>query len=208
MRVIAFAGAKGSGKNTAADMVGHLLHARPDGQVRRPLELIAFADPMREALAALVPRAVVGEQKNEPCPLLGGATGRDLLIALGEGVRAVHANFWAEHLARRLDNIDATASPRWSVVVAVTDLRRANELDALEAWERGSPDRHLARVWIERPGHSADEVLEASVRERCAVISNAGTPADLWIRCAALAAWARGERVTVPFDDAPREVLA
>lgn len=194
MRVIAFAGAKGSGKNTAADMVGSLLHANPDGMVRRPLVLIAFADPMREALAALVPRAVVGEQKNEPCPLLGGATGRDLLIALGEGVRRVHANFWAEHLARRLDHIDTATMG--SAVVAVTDLRRANELDALEAWERGRVGRQLARVWIERPGHAADEVLETSVRERCAVISNAGTPADLWIRCAALAAWARGEAVT------------
>lgn len=213
MRVIAFAGAKGSGKNTAADMVGGLLHG-----VARGLEVVrfdyyqaAFADRIRAAALALgVPSSALFEHKDQPSALLGGATGRALLVALGEAVRSVSPNFWADALVRHLDELEEGGGSAYRVV-AVTDLRRANELDALEAWEAARPGRQLARVWIERPEHDADEVLDRGVRSRCAVIRNAGTPADLWIRCAALAAWARGEAVTAtPLEaelaDVPRRV--
>lgn len=191
MRVIALAGPKGSGKNTVADMIADMIAASTC------YRQIAFADPLRAAAKALgVPWAELTDGKDRPSSVLGGATGRDLLVALGEAVRRVTPNFWADALARRL--------ARGFGVIIVTDVRRANELDALEAWERSGEGCHLARVWIERPGHSADEVLEPALRERCAVIRNAGSLADLRAQANKLAAWAKGESACLRGQQGPQ----
>lgn len=186
MRVITLTGPKRSGKNTMADLVGEEL-----GALGVELRQAAFADPLRWAGDAIgLPTAATRELKDQPCDELGGHTGREFLIEFGTTcVRGLCPTFWVDHMVRRLDALEA-ADP--SQPVAITDLRFANELDALEAWSLAKPGRWLAAVWVERRGATADEILEPRLRERCAVIGNAGTLADLRVRAAAIAEWAAG----------------
>jgi len=184
MRVVSLAGPKGSGKNEIAKMATRLLFERHI--VARE---VAFADPIRAMADALgLPWKATRADKDRPCDDLHGATGRGMLNALGEAVRGVDPDYFATHMWQRLDDLARTDPDG---VLFVTDTRRANELTALERWA-SQPGRHLARLWVSRPGHDADEVIEASVRARCVEVSNAGSIADLEIKAAAIASWLSG----------------
>jgi len=183
MRVITLTGPKRSGKNTLADLIGEELGARGV-----ELRQAAFADPLRWAGDAIgLPAAATRELKDQPCDELGGRTGREFLIEFGTRcVRGLCPTFWVDHMIRRLDALEAEgAGP-----VAITDLRFSNELTALETWAHARPGRWLAAVWVERPGASTDEILEVSLRERCAVVANAGGLDDLRVRAGGIAEWA------------------
>ena len=182
MRVVSLAGPKGSGKNALATLITSALRAH-----RLTVEEVAFADPMRWACDAMgIPFHVTRGAKTGVSGHVGAATGRATLIAVGETMRGLCPGFWADHMFARLDAF-ACSDP--DALVIVTDTRRENEVDALDAWQRSGPDRSLARLWITRPGADADEVIEASVRARCVTIQNAGTLADLSVRAADVADW-------------------
>lgn len=189
MRVLSLAGPKGSGKNTLATLVREALDRR--GVTDH--DEVAFADPMRWACDAMGIPADVTREHKDWAGHLGWFTGRDVLVMLGEGMRSLAPNFWADHMLVRLTDI-ARAEP--GTIVIVTDTRRDNEVNALETWS-AKPGRHLAKLWIERPGHDADEVLEATVRARCIVLANAGSLADLRAKAEGIADWLAGETTQV-----------
>lgn len=182
MRVVSLAGPKGSGKNALATLIASALRTH-----RLTAEEVAFADPMRWACDAIgIPFHVTRGAKTEVSGHVGTATGRATLIAIGETMRGLCPNFWADHMYNRLDAI-ACSDP--DALVIVTDTRRENEVDALDAWQRSGPGRLLARLWVTRPGADEDEVCEASVRARCVTIQNSGTLADLEVKAAGVADW-------------------
>ena len=155
---------------------------------------VAFADPMRWACDAMgIPADVTREHKTEVSGYVGQATGRDVLVAVGECMRSLAPDFWADHMFSRLND---RANDEPGAIVIVTDTRRDNEVNALETWS-AKPGRHLAKLWIERPGHDADEVLESTVRARCIVLPNAGSLADLRAKAEGIADWLAGETAQV-----------
>lgn len=184
MRVIMLTGPKRSGKNALADAIGD--HLESGGVALRQ---VAFADPMRWAVDAIgLPRRSTREDKDLPCAELGGKPGRDLLLALGALARGMSPSFWVDHMIRRLDALEVEdPSP-----VIVTDARFANELGALLTWAAARPDRHLAPLWVERPGAAEDEVLDPMLRNRCVVVRNAGGLGDLRVRAIGISDWAAG----------------
>ena len=186
MRVVSLAGPKGSGKNALATFIVSALRTH-----RLTAEEVAFADPLRWACDAMgIPFVVTRGAKTEVTGHVGIVTGRQVLVALGETMRGLAPNFWADHMYNRLDDL-ACSDP--DALVIVTDTRRENEVDALDAWQRSGPGRLLARLWVTRPGADADEVIEPSVRTRCVTIQNDGTLADLAVRAAGVADWLAGE---------------
>lgn len=191
MHVLSLAGPKGSGKNTLATFIREAL----DWCGVIDHDEVAFADPMRWACDAIgIPADVTRERKTEVSGHVNGATGREVLVALGECMRSLAPDFWADHMGHRLNAI-AHGEP--DAIVIVTDTRRDNEVAVLEAWASVDAGRHLAKLWIERPGHEADEVLESTVRARCIVLSNAGSLADLRAKAEGIADWLAGETAQV-----------
>jgi hypothetical protein len=186
MRIVALAGPKGSGKNTLADMIEDVGFGSDD------VEQVAFADPLRWAADALGLTGAVAGRKDAPCTDLGGHTGREFLVGLGEMLRGFNPEFFTAHMRERLGALalDDRGEPAVDAVV-VTDLRRVNEVEALRAWA-AETGNDIACLWIERPGRDADEVLQPEVRSKCVVISNAGDLDDLAVKAAAIAEWAAG----------------
>ena len=157
MRVVSLAGPKGSGKNALATLITSALRAH-----RLTVEEVAFADPMRWACDAMgIPFHVTRGGKSEVSGHVGTATGRATLIAIGETMRGLCPNFWADHMYNRLDAI-ACSDP--DALVIVTDTRRENEVDALDAWQRSGPGRLLARLWVTRPGADEDGAARLGLR--------------------------------------------
>lgn len=186
MRILALIGAKRSGKNTLADLV--------DAEVMRlggRMAQVAMADAVRAAAdAAGLPPAATRANKDEPCPELGGRPGRDFLIMLGMGARELYPAFWIDSMIRKLDRLETGG---WRAV-AITDLRFVNELLAVQAWTgRDYLKRSLLTVWIDRPGFTADEVMEPQIRHQAHVeVHNSGTVEDLRGAADQLARWCVG----------------
>lgn len=157
MRLIAFFGPSKSGKDECARIVGDLV--RP-----RPFLRIEFAEPIRWALEAMgVPRSHLRERKDEPCADLGGRTGREAMVALGEGIRAVDPLYYVRHALMR-----AEMRTRDDESVAISDGRTVDEARAVR-------DAGGLCVWVQRPSAAADAVLEPEVRALCqAEIDNSG----------------------------------
>ncbi|MFE4860791.1 hypothetical protein [Streptomyces sp. NPDC056670] len=172
-------GRAGSGKDTAA---ARLVSAHQFVRV-------AFADPLKESALRLDP--IVGAEGTSygtlPIRLSDVVKRygwdwaknsypevRRTLQRLGEAVREDDPGFW---LRMALDKV-ATAD-RWSLPVVVSDVRYANEADALRA-------AGALMVRIERPGASAGGEAARHVSEldldaypADVTIPNAGTLADL-----------------------------
>lgn len=130
-QVIGICGGKGQGKDTVAQ---HL-------RTRFSMRQIAFADPMKAALAVMfnVPEHIFHEPdlKEKPLPELLGRTPRYLMVTLGTewGRDLVHPELWTTLLSRRLD---LAVGERMSVVVS--DVRFDNEAQIIldrggELWQ-------------------------------------------------------------------------
>ncbi|MFD8955707.1 hypothetical protein ACFV0W_01935 [Streptomyces anulatus] len=178
-RHVALMGRAGSGKDTAAArLVSRYQFVR-----------VAFADPLKDSALRLDP--IVGAESTSygslPIRLSDVVKRygwdraktaypevRRTLQNLGESVRADDPDFW---LRMALDKV-ATAD-RWSLPVVVSDVRYANEADALRA-------AGALMVRIERPGASAGGEAARHVSEldldaypADVTIPNTGTLADL-----------------------------
>jgi len=166
LRIIAFAGPAGSGKDTCADELARQIRSlggvRCEGRgvtVLHAVRRFALATPLREACDALgLSSAATREEKDRPCADLEGRTGRDLLVALGRAVREVGGpGFMTRRFlaaARDWANIRSRA---WAVV---SDLRTAEEARLLR--EAGA-----TLVWVDRPGDRPDVWLQPEVRAAC-----------------------------------------
>lgn len=141
LQIVAFAGPAGAGKDTCADRFAARLAARiGSSRVRR----MALAAPLRDACDALgVKPSATRQHKDRPCEQLGGATGRDLLVAVGRAIRDVGGPLYmARLLAARARE---WAGVRLQAFVVVSDLRTVAEADELRA-QAGA-----MIVWVDRP---------------------------------------------------------
>ncbi|MET9147293.1 hypothetical protein [Streptomyces sp. NPDC004042] len=178
-RHVALMGRAGSGKDTAAARLVQ----------RYAFVRVAFADPLKEAARRLNP--IVGAEGTSygalPIRLTDVVSRygwdraknaypevRRTLQNLGETVRADDSDFWLKLALNKIATAD-----RWSLPVVVSDVRYANEADALRA-------AGALMVRIERPGASAggnaaDHVSEHALDDFTAdvTIPNTGTVADL-----------------------------
>ncbi len=144
---------KESGKTTVADLI-----------VRRGYVPIAFADPVRDGVAAAFGldrdwfREVSSNQNTKEIPLdeLGGRTPREMLVQFGMYFRdEVSETHWADVAVRRIQDTRARGRR-----VVVTDCRFENEAQAVqniggivigiqrpESWKPNTQDRAEAAVY-------------------------------------------------------------
>ena len=167
MRLIALFGPKRSGKDEAARILGSLLHGGW-------FDCIAFADPIRDACLALgLSTAAVCERKDEPCAALDGHPGRAALVAIGEAVRSLAPDYFAQHAIERARDFGG--------LVVITDGRRVNEARAVR-------DAGGVCVWVHRPEaherRAEDVVLEQEAHALCDFeIQNTGDLDHLRAEC-------------------------
>lgn len=176
--LIGLMGAAGAGKNT----VGEIL-------LRAGWQQMAFADPLRDGLAAMLwlPTECYVSRKEQPIEWLGGATPRMLMQTLGTewGRNLVCADIWVRIAERRLDAFERadTFEPVPIAGVVFTDVRFPDEAAMIR--------RRGGALWrIERPGATpvrahVSETAAADVAADRTVV-NDGTLLDLEMRVAAL----------------------
>lgn len=186
--LVGLTGKKRSGKDTAA--------ARLVGE--HGFRRLAFADPMRDALAALNPWTVVYDDEVGPLAEAAGfrspagtyrlsfllesagwegAKGtrevRRLLQHYGTAIRDIKPGFWVDLTMERASTLLAHGES-----VVITDVRFPDELDAVHLL--GGEHWH-----IQRPGlasddtHVSETALDSRVHQADAVLHNTGTVADL-----------------------------
>lgn len=147
--IVAICGKAGSGKDTAARILSEMLS----------FTRIAFADPLKEALAIIANEPVEyyhdNAKKEEICPLFN-MTRREAMQKFGtEAVRGVLGdNIWLE---RALQSIKTLQETRGRSRYVVTDCRFDNEARALK--EHGA-----IIVEIERPDHAPQTPKHSSER--------------------------------------------
>jgi hypothetical protein len=111
MKIVAFTGYKGSGKTTAAQMLGY--------------ELRPFASTLKRMLAVLglTDDQIYGSLKETPCDLLGGHTPRHAMQTLGTewGRECIDPEIWLRSWKHSLPQVD----------IVVDDLRFPNEAQLL-----------------------------------------------------------------------------
>ncbi len=168
MRLIALAGRAGSGKNTAAQMLG--------------AHEISFAEPMKrfcQEVFAFSDSQVWGpsEERNRPDPRYNGLTARHALQTLGtEWGRACYSDVWAELGVRRAQ---ACGAP----LVVITDCRFVNEARVVraaggEVWRIVRPGAGLsgaAGLHSSETEQESPEFLKLVTR----VVANTGSIEDL-----------------------------
>lgn len=171
-QVFAFTGLKGSGKDTAAK---YILDGKFDDSV-----LIKFADPLKNMIRTLLTEAgfnpdqiedmVEGNLKEMPIMEFGGRSCRYLMQTLGTewGREKVCDSLWIDITLNKIAN-----SPK--PIIVVTDLRFANELEAMR-----SVDAIIHRIErgtvVDKDMHPSETfVMEMDVP----VIKNDGTIEDL-----------------------------
>lgn len=140
--LIALTGYAGSGKDTIAD---HLVESH--GYVK-----LAFADPLRE-LAMLNPQyaEIIDEHGGYEAAKRAHGYIRNYLIQLGEGIRSVDRFFFAKALSSKVLHEVRASGGRPKIVV--TDLRRDQEVEALEELGFSIAVVHRPGV-ISEPGES------------------------------------------------------
>lgn len=168
MRVVAFAGQKGAGKDTAAAVF-----------VEKGFTNLKFADGLKAMLRAflayrgvpdvMIERMLEGDLKEVPSPALGGRTPRFAMQALGDGWGRdmMHPNLWADATADAID---------LHPLVVISDLRRANELDVVR--EKGGEAYLIERAGGGEDAHASEQEF-ASLRVN-ARFENSAPTADLF----------------------------
>lgn len=160
--LIAFTGLAGSGKSTAAL---HLVQRHGFARVR-------LAGPLKAMLRALglTEQEVDGDQKEEPCELLGGQTPRWAMQTLGTewGRELISGDLWTRAWWQAVHNVPV-GQP-----VVVDDLRFINEAAAVQALNG-------TIVLVNRPGAgvgAAGHPSEGIALPHHATIDNAGSMDD------------------------------
>jgi len=179
MQIVGLIGKAGSGKDTAAQHLSVALSARG-----KRVRVMAFADPIRQALLALgVPAAHAFERhlKEQPIEGWGGKSYRELAQTLGtEWARHMHGeDFWIRRLAERLVNLGTKGD--LPDVLIITDVRMQNEADWIVC-------RKGLLVDVQRPGLAAVRThsSEAAVRGDRVVLHNDSDLVGLKHRCGEL----------------------
>lgn len=172
---IALTGKAGAGKDTAGGLLSLLLQ-----KAGYTTTVMAFADPIRDMLSAIVPSEYMTDRTLKELPAPGtGISYRELAQTLGtEWGRARHPDLWLRIAGGRIASFEASCvQQRAQCPVAIfTDARFPNEL----AWVRR---RGGLAVRVERHGL---EPVRAHASETAAddvpadiVVTNNGTLSEL-----------------------------
>lgn len=181
MKLIAFAGRAGSGKNTATEALSK----------RFETSELAFADPLYDALSAMMGLQPMTDHdlrklcqdrdfKESPSSALSGMSPRQALQQLGDWVRATFgADYLIRRVQERLANIENSQWP--SELAIITDLRTEQEAD----WVRrhGGLVVHVTRPDHDRPlattllCHTTERTLNVYPGDDYLI--NSGTPDEL-----------------------------
>jgi len=187
--IIALTGPSKSGKDQAAAYLCEAWRHRAARGAQTTTDLerahdsavtMALADPLRWAADALgIPANVTREDKDVPQPFLGGRTGRDVLLALGETVRAACGDDYLARLgAQRARDLESG-----SRLVVVTDVRRDVEADTLVLGR-------ARLLFVDRGVDSRQDALYGPESARMETIAhplrNRGGLAELRITCDAV----------------------
>lgn len=121
MDIIAFAGTKGAGKDTAADALPDRVNVKFAGGIKIMLgALMRYQGATTEEVDA----HLEGDKKGESCPYLNGQTARYAMQALGEdfGRQSMGEHFWVSVTGRYCA---ANGLKR----IVITDVRHENECE-------------------------------------------------------------------------------
>lgn len=152
--VIGFCGPMGSGKSTAADMVGSLV------RVHR----MSFADPIRSMLVALgVPEDNLRNpaRKKEPLESFGGRSARELMQTLGTewGRGHVGPDVWVNAVRRQIEGGMLGGESFWPIVI--DDVRFDNEARMIAALK--GVVIQIVRPGYEAGGHASESGIAAQL---------------------------------------------
>jgi hypothetical protein len=120
--------------------------------------LVSFADPVKQLLMYMFnlshEHLYTEMGKSSRPPSLGGASVREMLVKVGQGLRILlGANLWVSRLCNQLNNLDT--------VYIVTDVRDAMEYGALL-------NKNAYQIKLKRHiSSSADSVEEALLPDNC-----------------------------------------
>lgn len=163
LKLIAFAGFKGSGKTSAAQhLESNYAYYRTN-----------FAWPLKEFCRVIgLTDEDLNEGKDKPHPFLGGKTPRDFQKAVGTdaGRELIWEDIWVDVHRRRIESLLSGG-----ICVVNDDVRMENELRSIR--ELGG-----IVVWVNRPGVTSDgHKTEQDIRHLCDFeIDNGGTLPALW----------------------------
>jgi hypothetical protein len=142
-RIIALCGHKHSGKSTLAQdlskHVGDCIDKGDKGSLPggvTAVKVVSFGDALRAAVRQVfrLSDEEITDLKDEPISRLGGASGRDCLVNLGEGVKSIYPNVWLDHLASKIFQHNVGSGyTRGQCLYIIDDLRRQNEYDWIKA---------------------------------------------------------------------------
>lgn len=150
-----------AGKDTVAELLSVALTSRGLGVVVRSL-----AFPIKTALTRLTGRSFHGDKiKAEPVEILGGITGRDAMISLGDWARSHNPNVFVEALKAAPLGADFN-------VVLVPDVRRKNEVARMD---------YIIRVTRPGVGPGANHPTEGELDDYSEdyLVENTGTLQEL-----------------------------
>ncbi len=165
--LLGIAGAKRSGKSTAAQYLASRYGMRVD----------TFAGPIREFVRAILGWSEVEleDRKEEPLPWLGNVTARSMMQTVGTewGRKTVHGDVWVlSALRRSKPTIDAGHG------VILADVRFPNEAEAIRV--RGGRVLRVVRdVAHSADQHASEKPLPANLIDED--VANNGTIRDLYI---------------------------
>lgn len=162
--LIAFSGAAGAGKSTAAGILQDLAS----------YSRVRFADPIKVMLRdfGLTFEQVDGSLKETPCDLLCGKSPRRAMQTLGDewGRQLIGGDVWVRAWERRIEEVVALRD----CGIVVDDLRYPNELDAILA--RGGVVIRVVRAEAgEIEAHASESHILFSQR----ILINDGTHEEL-----------------------------
>ena len=179
-KIIGLTGLAGSGKDTCAHLLANELRA-----LRRTVDQMAFADPIRWMLAALgVPEQAMADRTMKEMAMADFANSsyRHMAQTLGTewGRQCMGVSFWTSRLQARLAKLEEAG--RAPDFLLITDVRFPNEA----AWVKS---RQGMLLRLERPATAKvrPHTSEAQALPCDALMSNTSTIDDLATRCRELA---------------------
>jgi len=131
MKLIAFTGLKGSGKNTATNFLRDIM--AKSGQVNLSVEF-AFADPLKNIVKEGLGVDDSQEEflKRSNIKPFNGLTLREVYQLLGEAIKSrIGQSVWVDFTINRINDFTEALTPDY---IIITDLRYTNEEAALRKY--------------------------------------------------------------------------
>jgi len=167
MKIVAFTGTAGSGKDTAAQALEGYTNVKFAGGLKAMLEALLRYQGCPEDM---IFRYIEGDFKQRPCPYLCGRTMRHAMKTLGTewGRRMVAQNLWASALENHIEHNEYNS-------ITITDVRFHDEVDFVKS--RGGKVYRIDRGFEGNDLHPSE--IDIINLEVTAVIENTGSTGAL-----------------------------